>query len=379
MLPFAPWIDGLRGARLTADDDALRALDPVWRRELARLLPELTSPEAPPLAEDRMRLFEAVARCLESLAAPDPLVMVLEDVHWADDVSMALLAYVRRRLETARVLLVVTARADELADATVVRRTLEELGHQGRLVALALAPLGRADTLALVRALARAGADTAGLQQLGDDIWQSSEGHPFMIVESLRALEQGAPGTGRHPLSLPERVRHVIETRLDRLSPSARELAGVAAVIGRDVDFAVLQAAAGVGEAAAAAGLEELVRRRVLHGVGERFEFTHQRVRDVAYEAILGPRRALLHRQVAETLEDRVSADPAGHTLAVARHYREAHAWDKAITFFREAATHAMARSGYQEAAACLEQALEALRHLPRARPALEAPGRSAR
>ena len=373
MLPFAPWIDGLRGARLTADDDALRALDPVWRRELARLLPELTSPEAPPLAEDRMRLFEAVARCLESLAAPDPLVIVLEDVHWADDVSMALLAYVRRRLETARVLLVVTARADELADATVVRRTLEELGHQGRLVALALAPLGRADTLALVRALARAGADTAGLQQLGDDIWQSSEGHPFMIVESLRALEQGAPGTGRHPLSLPERVRHVIETRLDRLSPSARELAGVAAVIGRDVDFAVLQAAAGVGEAAAAAGLEELVRRRVLHGVGERFEFTHQRVRDVAYEAILGPRRALLHRQVAETLEDRVSADPAGHTLAVARHYREAHAWDKAITFFREAATHAMARSGYQEAAACLEQALEALRHLPRARPALEA------
>src|SRR6185503_3245582 len=173
MLPFAPWIDGLRGARLTADDDALRALDPVWRRELARLLPELTSPEAPPLAEDRMRLFEAVARCLESLAAPDPLVIVLEDVHWADDVSMALLAYVRHRLETARVLLVVTARADELADATVVRRTLEELGHQGRLVALALAPLGRADTLALVRALARAGADTAGLQQLGDDIWQS--------------------------------------------------------------------------------------------------------------------------------------------------------------------------------------------------------------
>jgi DNA-binding SARP family transcriptional activator len=373
MQPFAPWIEGLRAARLTADDDALRALDPTWRVELSRLFPELASPEAPPPAEDRMRLFEAVARYLESLAAPDPLGLILEDVHWADDVSLALLAYVRRRLDTARMLIVVTARADELADATVVRRTLDELQHQGRLVSLSLAPLGRDDSLALVRALARAGTDSAGLQRLGDDIWRSSEGHPFMIVESLRALEQGAPGTERRPLSLPGRVRQVIEARLDRLSPSARELASVAAVIGRDVDFAVLHAAAGVGAGAAATALEELVRRRVLHGVGERFEFTHERIRDVAYEAMLAPRRMLVHRQVAAAMEGLATADGDSQALAAARHYREAHVWDKAVTLFREAAAHAMSRSGYQEAVACLDQALEALRHLPDARPTLEA------
>ena len=371
MLPLAPWIDALRAARLTAEDDAVRALDPVWRTELSRLLPELGSPPVT-APDDRMRLFEAVTKLAEVMAARDPVVIVLEDVHWADDVSVALLGYVRRRLEAARVLLVVTARADELADATIVRRTLDELRHHGRLGSLMLAPLGRDDTVALVHALARTGRERAALDQLGDDLWRSSEGNPFMIVESLRALEQGAHGAEHRPLSLPERVRHVIEARLDRLSRSARELAVVAGVIGRDFDFAVLQRAAGLDASDAAAALEELVRRRVLHGVGERFDFTHERIRDVAYDLTLAPRRTMLHRQVAEALEGLVTADRGEQALAVARHYREAHVWDRALSFFREAATHALSRSGYREAAACLEQALEALRHVPGARTALE-------
>ncbi len=372
MLPVAPWIDALRAVRLTAEDDAVRALDPVWRAELSRLLPEIGSPPVTPSADDRMRLFEAVTKLAEVMAARDPVVIVLEDVHWADDVSMALLGYVRRRLEAARVLLVVTARADELADATIVRRTLDELKHQGRLESLMLAPLGRENTVALVHALAPAGHERAALDRLGDDIWRSSEGNPFMIVETLRALEQGAHGDERRPLSLPERVRHVIAARLDRLSRSARELAVVASVIGRDFDFAVLQRAAGLDASDAAAALEELVRRRVLHGVGERFDFTHERIRDVAYDLTLAPRRTMLHRQVAEAIEGLMTADRGEQALAVARHYREAHVWDRALSFFREAATHALSRSGYREATACLEQALEALRHVREARPTLE-------
>jgi tetratricopeptide (TPR) repeat protein len=135
-------------------------------------------------------------------------------------------------------------------------------------------------------------------------------------------------------------------------------------VIGRVFDFSVLQRAADLGEAEAAAGVEELVRRRLLHGVGERFEFTHDRIREVAYDGMLAPRRKLVHRRVAEAIEASLPGDPGPHALSLARHYRGAELWGKAATHFRQAGIHAMSRSGYREAVACLEQALEALSQL---------------
>ena len=371
-LPFAPWIDALRAARLSPDDAALRTLDPVWRAQLPGLLPELGAPPAVSSADDRLRLFEAVTRLIEGLAAVTPLVVALEDGHWADDVSMALLGYVRRRLDGARVLILVTARADELAEAAVVRRTLADLEDQQRLVSLALAPLDRTETSALVRALARVGSDAITLDRLGEEIWTASQGNPFMVVETMRALEQGAREAGAGPLPLPERVRHVITARLERLGHSARELSSVGAVIGRAFEFSVLQRAAGFQEAEAAAAVEELVRRRVLHSVGERFDFTHARIREVAYDAMLLPRRKLVHRHVAEAIEAAVGGDPGPDGLALAHHYREAEVWDKAVTYFRRAGAYAVSRAGYREAVACLEHALEALRRVPSGRATVE-------
>lgn len=372
-LPFGPWIDALRAARLSADDAALRALDPVWRAELPRLLPELGASPAVSSGDDRLRLFEAVTRLVEGLAASSPLVIALEDAHWADDVSMALLSYVRRRLDGARVLILVTARADELAEAAVVRRTLADLEDQQQLVSLALAPLDRNETIALVRVLARARSDAVTLDRLGEEMWTASQGNPFMVVETMRALEQGARETGAGPLPLPERVRHVITARLERLGRSARELSAVGAAIGRAFDFAVLQRAAGLREEEAAAAVEELVRRRVLHSVGERFDFTHARIREVAYDAMLLPRRKLVHRHVAEAIEvSSGGGDPGADGLALAHHYREAEVWDKAVTYFRRAAAYAVSRAGYREAVACLEQALEALHRVPSGRATVE-------
>lgn len=371
MLPFAPWIEALRAARLTTDDPDVRALDPVVRAELARMLPELGSPDLPPAGDDRTRLFAAVTTLVERLART-PLVIVLEDVHWADDVSVALLAYVRRRVERACLAIVVTARAEEVADATTVRRTLADLENEQRLVSTTLTPLDREATVELVRALARAGSEPSMAEKLAADIWHASEGHPFMIVELIRAMEQGAASAARRPLPLPDRVRQVIAARLERLGAHARELTEVAAVIGRPFEFGLLQRASGLGGLAAAAVVEELVRRRVLHGIGERFDFMHDRIREVAYDAIFGPRRALLHRQVAQSIEALFAADLDAHALALARHYREAGVWDRAVSSFRRAAAYAMSHSAYQEAAACLEEGLAALRHLPPGREALE-------
>lgn len=129
-----------------------------------------------------------------------------------------------------------------------------------------------------------------------------SEGNPFVIVETLRALGEGRISPGSRA-SLPQSVRAVIAGRLERLSHRARELAAVAAVIGREFEFPLLPVAAEVSERDAAEGLEELVRRRVLHGVGERFDFTHNRIREVTYGHVLPPRRKLLHGVVGRALE----------------------------------------------------------------------------
>jgi predicted ATPase len=123
----------------------------------------------------------------------------------------------------------------------------------------------------------------------------------------------------------------MIARRLDRLSERARMLLRVAAVIGREFEFGLLQRAAGLGEPEAADGLEELVRRRVLHGVGDRFDFRHERIRDVVVAELPTPSRQLLHARVAAALEGLAGGDLLDHCAALGAHYRQAGIWDKAV------------------------------------------------
>ena len=266
------------------------------------MLPNILTTTPPAVgAVEHGRLFEAVAALLEQLAAARPLLVVLEDLHWADEMTVRLLAFVGRRVAHTRVLIAVTARAEETDESPALAAALDELAGDGRVTTLALAPLARADTDALVRALARSGSDAQGLARLADAVWVISEGNPFVVVESVQAADEGATlGEG---LPLPERVRGIITRRIERLSERARTLATVAATVGRESEFVLLARAAGLADEDAAAALEELVRRRVLHGLGERFDFTHDRIRAVVYGGLLPPRRALWHRRVAEALE----------------------------------------------------------------------------
>ena len=144
----------------------------------------------------------------------------------------------------------------------------------------------------------------------------------------------------------------------------------MAAVIGREFEFRLLYHASGLDEASAAEGVEELIRRRVLHRVGERFDFTHDRIRAVVHDQILPPHRKLLHRRVGEVLEalSRGPPDP----LALGLHFREGEVWDKATAYLRAAGVEAMTRSAYREAATCFEQALAVSQHLPETREGLE-------
>src|SRR5262245_29609254 len=301
VLPFGPWTDAFR-----EDEEALRTgvemLEPIWQAELARLLPEVAEPGLPVAGDDRLRLFEAVGRFVGVLAAAQPLLITLEDVHWADEMSLRLLSFLARRSRATGLLIVVTAREEEMLDAPLLRGALDELGAQGKLTRINLAPLSRGDTGVLVRALARSSADDTTLERLTEQVWAVSEGNPFISIEALRAFQeepevQAAPG-----LPMPDRVRQLISTRLDRLGEREQRLLAAAAIIGREFEFALVQRATDLNEHDAAWGVEELVRRRLFQVVGERLDFAHDRIRTVVSNRLLPPSRKVVHGAVARAI-----------------------------------------------------------------------------
>jgi len=372
VLPFGPWVDALRGGGVSQEAETLQDLAPVWRAELSRLLPEVSAPGLPAPSDDLLRLFESVAQLVERLTTQGPVALVLEDLHWADEMSLRLFAFVTRRTRTGPALIVATAREEELASAPVLQRVLDEVTTESHVMRMLLSALSRADTAALVRSLARRGSDETLIARLSERMWAASGGNPFIIVETMRAFDDGAVTEPTSSLPLPERVRQVIAGRLERLSQRGQQLAAVAAVIGREFEFPVLQIAAGLGVRDAAEGVEELVRRRVLHGLGERLDFTHERVREVVRDRLLAPHRKFLHGQLTKAIEEVYAENLEPHYAALGLHCSESEIWGKAATYLRQAGIQAVARSAYSEAVAFLTQALGALRRLPATRETTE-------
>jgi DNA-binding SARP family transcriptional activator len=365
VLPLHPWAGAIRQAGVLEASEDAKTLPRALRLELASLFPELEPGETPPPPneEGALRLFEAIVRLLRGVAQERPLVVLIEDLHWSDAMSVRLLSFLARRISGARMLVAFTAREEETADVPLLASLLARLDREGRLRRLALSPLGRAETDALVRTLVPGALEAPRLAGLGDAAWSASEGNPFVAVEVVQAWREGAAeGPG---LTLPRRVHELIATRLDRLSAPAQEMTSIAAAMADDFDFALLARAAGLPEVQAAETLEELVRRRVLHGIGERFAFVHDRIRSVAWERLLPPRRRLLHRRVAEAMEGLHAEDLESHAAALGYHYHAAEVWDRAVTHLRRAGTLAFARGAHREAATSFEQAVAALDHLP--------------
>jgi DNA-binding SARP family transcriptional activator len=371
VLPFGPWVDALRGGGVSQEAETLQELAPVWRAELSRLLPEVSAPDLPAPSDDLLKLFESVAQLVERLTLQGPLALVLEDLHWADEMSLRLFAFVARRMRTVPALIVATAREEELPSFPFLR-VLDEVVTEPHVVRMSLSPLSRGETAALVRSLARRGSDEALVARLSERLWAASAGNPFIIVETMRALDEGAATETAPSLLLPERVRQVIAGRLERLSQRGQQLAAVAAVIGREFEFPVLQRAAGLGVRDAAEGVEELVRRRVLHGIGERFDFTHERVREVVRDQLLALHRRFLHSQVARAIEEVYAQNLEPHFEALGMHYRQGEVWKKASHYLREAGLKAAARSALRDARAWFEQALGVLEALPESQATLE-------
>jgi DNA-binding SARP family transcriptional activator len=366
VLPFRPWVDALRAGGALAALGAREAFPAAWRAELARLFPELgpARPARPAGPEDAGRLFEAASELLGRLARRPPLVLVLEDLQWADDMSLRLFAFVAHRLERHGLLLAGTAREDEAAGAPAWRGLLAGLERAPHARVLPVPPLSRPETLALLRALGPSGEEAAGRPGLREEVWALSGGNPFVVVEATRAFAEGpAPAAGG--LVLPRRVRTLIEERLDRLREPARRLLAVAAAVGREASFALLQQAAGLEEAAAAEAIDDLVRRRLLHAVGEGFDLTHERIRAVVAERLVRPDVRRLHGAVAAALEALPGDRGEAGADRLAEHYAAAADVEKAVTHLVRFAEQAARGYALEAAARSLEQAGRFAARLP--------------
>jgi tetratricopeptide (TPR) repeat protein len=334
-------------------------------------LPEVAPRGGRRTPPDVTRLFEAVSRVVERLAA-SPLVIVLEDVQWADELTLRLAAFLARRIAHQAVLLVLTAREELVPDAAMLRVTLDELREHGAGVVLTLRPLSRPETRALARSLSRAERDPAVLARLDDHVWRVSAGNPLLALETVRAIRQHGPDEAQGDWLLPTRVRELVLARLERLSERARRVVSIASVIGREFDFRLLQHSAGLDDRQGAEVVEELVRRKVFQGVGERLDFTHDLVRHVARDALPADAVKSIHRLLGASIEAVYAPNLEPHYEALAAHFDGGELWDRAVGYLVEAGKTAGERSAHRAAAGYFEQALRALAQLPESRATLE-------
>jgi DNA-binding SARP family transcriptional activator len=362
VLPFGPWVDAIRvGGGLT---EAAERLPVGLKRELARLFPDLGAAGPAQGAEHVVRLFEAFAQLLQAGTVARPMLVVLEDLHWADDLSVRFLGFLARRIREWPLFIVGTVRHEDLAGARLLQQVLDDLETERHIVPLAIGPLSRPDAETLVRTLTPVGTDAAVLAQIIDRIWVVSEGNPLVIVETMRGLRDDAGSSAAPWLSVPDRVRRTIAQRLGRLTERERHVAAVAAVIGREVDFALLQRAADVPAGPCAEAVEGLVARRVLHVVGERLEFTHDRIREVAYADLLPPTRRVMHAMVGRALEQAYAGRHGEVADQLARHFVRAEEPDRAVEYLSLTAQLANAAYAFGDAASMLEDALRFVRRL---------------
>ena len=212
----------------------------------------------------------------------------------------------------------------------------------------------------------------APVRTLGEAVWLTSGGNPFVAVETMQAYADGDWFDTADRPRLTERVRDLIGGRLEKLTDRGRELALTAAVIGQHFSLPVLSLAAGVGEAETVLEVEALIRRRVLQERDGGFDMTHERIREAVLDRAIASHRTLLHRRIGDALATVHAGGLDDHLAGIGAHYLAGEAWSEAARHLGQAGARAFGQGGHREAAACFDQALQALAHLPEDRPILE-------
>ena len=374
--PYQPVIDLVTRALDRVPDAALRDLTPVSLAELAALVPEVGErfPYLPQLSNNfpearQARLSRAVDQLIEAARGGRPAVLMVDDIQWADDASAQVLHYLARHA-AQRPILVIYAYRDEAIDSDErFAQLLESLRRETDARRVPLARLGYADTENLVAALANeklvanlgANLDTSGL---AERLHRETEGNPFFLMSILQSLSEGEtqlePRASDAPGLLPDALRSAVRVRLSHVPKAIRPLLETAAVLGRRFDFDTLLDVTREPEAQLFHAVEALVKRRLLREEpeGGKYDFSHDKLREVVYRDIGGARRRLLHRSVAEALE-RLGEDATHERDAqLAEHYERAHVWPKALHYLVLAGEHSQTLFAMRDALHWLDRAV---------------------
>jgi tetratricopeptide (TPR) repeat protein/tRNA A-37 threonylcarbamoyl transferase component Bud32 len=321
------------------------------------------------LAEARQaRLFRALSQFIVAPATKNGLMFVIDDIQWADHVTLQFLHHLAHHIATQPILLVCTYRTEEVATDEQLTEAIQNLQREPHASHILLSRLSVADASSFVELLPAAPHITA----LGQWLHRETDGNPFFLMSILQSLRERGVLTPEaeagwqidlHSLEsadtrlrLPEALRQSVLDRLRRVPPPARRILDVAAVYGRCFDFATLQAMTGESPGTLLDVVEELMIRQLLREEeeGRTYDFNHDKIREVVYHELSGMRRVLLHRHVAEALE----TPDTGRVGTLAEHFEKGEIWAKAIPYLFQAAGRARQLFAMQEALRYYDRAI---------------------
>jgi DNA-binding SARP family transcriptional activator/predicted ATPase len=345
-LPYSAAADWFRSPAVRASIQELTARE---RAYLARIVPEIASepsaadlPAASTESWQRRFFFDAMARAV--VGGGRAILLVIDDLQWCDSETLEWLQYLLRSESGVRIRIAATARMDEVPGDHPIANAVRDLIRRGQVTEIEVAPLDEDETTTLAEGVAGPGL----APELAERLYSGTRGNPLFIVETVRARGNLAP-----------KVHAVIAGRLALLDEKSRELASVAAVIGRPFSVELAARIAEVDEDVAVRAIDNLWRHRILRlEDGDRYDFVHGCSREAAYSQIGPARKKQLHRRAAEALEALAGDESAAH---IAAQYEQAGLPLRAIPWYQRAAAVVRRRFADDEAIACLTRALALL------------------
>ena len=379
-LPYIPFVEAIRSYVAQSSEEKLRVQLGEIAADVAKIVPEILDrlPDVPPSPQvpqeqERYRLFEAVTNFLSRVAEDQPLLMILDDLHWADKPSLLLLQHLARRLKGNRLVIFGTYRDVDLDRRHPLSEILAQLRREHLYERVLLRGLTSEDVTAMLESTAQHELDAAGTV-FADALHRQTEGNPFFIEETVRHLVQtgaiyyreGRWSSDRtlDALGIPEGIREVIGRRLSRLSEDCNRILSAASVLGREFDFGLLSSMTGIDEEGLLGAIEEALENQLIveAGSGRTYAFTHALVRETLYDELSLPRKQKLHLGASKAIEETYSRNLDPHIPALAVHYRLAGSAadaERAIDYSIRAGQLAASVFAWEEAAVHLEAARE--------------------
>jgi class 3 adenylate cyclase len=360
-LPYLPFLEAISNHLATGESAKLRQGLGVHIHELAKVFPQLAQDGPAESQADspdsRLRLFEAILALLGLASKDGGLLLIVEDLHWADASTRELLDYLTRRLRNRRLLVLATYRRDEMHRKHPLLPTIQGWQRSRLAQLLELEPLPPEGVARMVSSIFD---NTSVGEEFRDFIHARSEGNPFVLEEMLKAaIDRGdiyreEADWQRKPIAelrIPETVRDTILLRVERLDAGQAEILRCASVLGRSFDYQTLISLSEQDRMAVEAALQTAVQQQLLEeepGSHSRYRFRHALTQEAIYEDLSAPTRERLHSAAADVLAQRTETPKA----EVAFHLRHANRWQEAVPVTMEAAAAAEAGLGYGEAAA---------------------------